>query len=296
MRRHSRSTAMAVAAGLSAILLSAPAGAQDKPSSDEPTMASPTGPNDLLNASLWMQRSVEYKANALAIYALGKLRLDAALGDKSASALGQENAQDLPPAIILDLDETVIDNSAYESGLITTNADYSSKTWDEWTTAEEAKAVPGSLDFLKYADSKGVKIFYVSNRTADQEEATRANMKALGYPMGGNVDTFLMNKEKPDWTSDKTPRRDFVAKDYRVIQLYGDNFNDFTQAASGSTEERQAAFDRLKEHFGKDWFMLANPTYGSWESAAFNDDFKLSTEKKRAMKIEALQPWTPANN
>ena len=283
-----------VALAAASCLFLTPAWAQDKAASPEPATASASGPNDLLNATLWMQRSVEYKANAIAIYALGRVRLDEALADKSWSALDQSDAGDKPTAIILDLDETAIDNSAYEAGLVTTNSDYSSKTWDAWTKAKDAKAIPGVIDFLKYADSKGVKIFYITNRNADQEEATRANMEALGYPMGGNVDTFLMNKEKPEWTSDKTPRRDYVAKDYRVLELFGDNFNDFTDKASGTMAEREAAFEELKDHFGKDWFMLANPTYGSWESTAYDNNYKLSNEEKRAKKMEALQPWTPA--
>ncbi|MCQ8781014.1 5'-nucleotidase, lipoprotein e(P4) family [Mangrovibrevibacter kandeliae] len=250
-------------------------------------------PNDLLNAALWMQESVEYKANAVGIFAFAKARLDAALTDKGASALDQSDAGDKPPAIIIDLDETAIDNSAYESGLVTTNADYSSKTWAEWVDAKQAKAVPGVLDYLGYADGKGVKIFYVSNRTADQEEATRANMQALGFPMGGNVDTFLMNKEKDGWGSDKEARRQFVANEYRVVAMVGDNYGDFTKAAGGTAPERMAAFEKDQAHFTTDWFMLANPTYGSWESTAFGNDYKLSADQKRAMKQDALEPWTP---
>ena len=137
-----------------------------------------------------------------------------------------------------------------------------------------------------------MKIFYVTNRDADQEDATRANMKALGYPMGGNVNTFLMKGEKPDWSSDKQSRRDVVARDYRVVELFGDNLGDFTSKSSGDPKERMAAFEELKDHFSRDWFMLANPTYGSWESTTFGNNFKLSAEEKRAMKIQALEPWT----
>ena len=251
-----------------------------------------SGPNDLLNAALWQQGSVEAKANAIAVYALGRMQLDAAVADKSASAIDQSDAGEKPVAVILDLDETVLDNSAYESGLVTSDSNYASKTWDKWTKAEDAKAVPGSLDYAEYANSKGVKVFYVTNRKADQEDATRANMKALGYPMGGNVDTFLMQGEEPDWKSDKSSRRDHIAKDYRVVQMFGDNFNDFTAEARGTPAERQAAFETLKSHFSKDWFMLANPTYGSWESATYDNNYRLPDPEKRALKVKALQPWT----
>ncbi|MFD1626152.1 5'-nucleotidase, lipoprotein e(P4) family [Azospirillum griseum] len=257
--------------------------------------ADPVGPNDLLNAELWMQNSVEYKATALSVYALGKLRLDEALADKSWTAATEQTGayQDLPPAVILDLDETAMDNSAYQTGLIATNSDFSPKTWDAWVKAEKATAVPGAVEFTQYAESKGVKVFYVTNRNADQEEPTRRNAQALGFPMGGNVDTFLMAKEKPDWGSAKGTRRAYLAKDYRILLLFGDNFGDFSDAYNGSEADRLAAFTAAKARFGHDWLMLPNPGYGSFESAPFQHNFKLSAEEKRAKKVGALAPWIP---
>ena len=154
--------------------------------------------NDLLNATLWMQRSVEYKANTTAIYALARLRLDEALADPSWTAATEQtgDVKNLPPAVILDADETVIDNSAYEAGLIAGRTDFDPQTWTAWVNTAEAKAIPGAVEFTRYADSKGVKVFYVSNRTKEEEEGSRRNMESLGFPMGGNVDTFLASKEQ----------------------------------------------------------------------------------------------------
>jgi 5'-nucleotidase (lipoprotein e(P4) family) len=198
--------------------------------------------NDLLNAEVWMQTAIEYRANCLTVYALAKLRLDQALADKTWTAYDQTgNYQDLPPAVILDLDETAIDNSAYEVGLVITGAHFDPKTWDNWTKVEQAKAIPGAVEFTRYADSKGVKVFYVSNRTADQKEATEHNLQALGFPMGGNVDTFLMQKDRPEWSSGaKGSRIAFVAKDYRVLLLFGDQFGDFSDKYNGSVSLRRA--------------------------------------------------------
>ena len=255
--------------------------------------ADPVPQSDLLNAELWMQRSVEYKANSLAVYALGRIQLDKALAEKTWTAATEQtgNYQDLPPAVVLDLDETAMDNSAYQAGLVTTNGEFSPKTWDAWVKAEKATAVPGAVEFTQYAESKGVKVFYVTNRNADQEEPTRRNAQALGFPMGGNVDTFLMSKEKPDWGSAKGTRRAYIAKDYRIVLLFGDNFGDFSDAYNGSEADRLKAFEAAKEHFGRDWLMLANPGYGSFESAPFGHNFKLSADEKRAKKIGALEPW-----
>ena len=251
------------------------------------------GPSDLLNAELWMQSAVEYRANCLTVYALARTRLDEALADKSWTAFDQTgDYQALPPAVVLDLDETAIDNSPYEAGLAVNGRDFDSKSWDAWTQAEQAKAMPGAVEFTKYADAKGVKVFYVTNRNADQKEATKRNVQALGFPMGGNVDTFLMQKDRPEWASSaKGVRVAYIAKDYRVLLLFGDNIGDFSDKFSGGIAERDVAFETLKAHFGHDWMMLANPSYGSWESAAYGNNFKLSADEKRARKMEALRPW-----
>ena len=155
-----------------------------------------------------------------------------------------------------------------KSWLVKAGKDYSGKTWAEWVADADAKAVPGAVEFTKYADTKGVKVFYVTNRSADQEEATRKNMEALGFPMGGNVDTFLMSKEKDDWTSKKGTRRAFVAKDYRILLLIGDNYGDFSDDYGGSEADRAKSLEANMAHIGHDWIFIANPEYGSFEIGA----------------------------
>jgi acid phosphatase len=252
--------------------------------------------NDLLNATLWMQRSVEYKGVTLGIFALAKMRLDEALADKNWTAVPDkqgDNFGDKPPAIALDADETVLDNDPYEASLITRGTDFSPKEWTAYVKDEITGAIPGAIDFLKYADSKGVKIFYISNRTKEEEPATIENMKKLGFPMGGNVDTFLSSGEKPEWHSPKENRVAYVAKDYRVMLLLGDNLGDFTDKYKGNLDERDKFFEESMAHWGHDWIVLPNPEYGSFESAPFGHNYKLSPDERRKMKIEALEPWKP---
>lgn len=252
--------------------------------------------NDILNATLWMQRSVEYKAATTGIYALGKIRLDQALADKNWTALPDiagANYQDKPPAIILDADETVLDNSPYEASLVTRNKDFSPKEWTQYVNDKVTRAIPGAVDFTQYAASKGVKVFYVSNRNEKEKPASVENMKALGFPMGGNVDTFLAVGQKPDWKSAKGTRYAYIAKDYRVLLLFGDNLGDFTDNYKGTAAEREKVFKDAKAHWGHDWIALPNAEYGSWESTPFGNNYKLSPDQRRKMKIDALQPWQP---
>ncbi len=228
--------------------------------------------HDMLLANLWMQRAVEYKANTLTVYALARLRLDEALADKNWTAAPAEQKgdfQNLPPAVVLDVDETVLDNSKYEVWLMQADQSFSTKTWNQFCAAQISTATPGAVEFTKYAESKGVKVFYVTNRGAETEKDTRANMEKLGFPMGGNVDTFLMQGEKPEWVGAKSTRRAAIAKDYRVLLNIGDNLGDFDDRYRSSEADRVKAFEAGMPYWGKQWLMLANPTYGSFDTSPY---------------------------
>ena len=129
----------------------------------------------------------------------------------------KDNYADKPPAIILDIDETVLDNSAFQARTILTGLSYPNG-WIDWGNEGEAPAVAGVKDFLLQAQSKGVKIFYVTNRVAELEEATRKNMLELGLPLDTDRDVLMMKGES-GWGSDKTKRRSLIANDYRIIMI-----------------------------------------------------------------------------
>jgi 5'-nucleotidase (lipoprotein e(P4) family) len=228
------------------------------------------------------------------VFALAKIRLDQALADKSWTAAPAEQKGDfgnLPPAVVLDIDETLLDNSLYQVWMLKNNQTFSTKTWNQFCAAQVSLAIPGAVDFTKYADSKGVKVFYISNRDASTEKDTRENMQKLGFPMGGNVDTFMMQNEKPDWGSAKSTRRAVVAKDYRVLLNIGDNFGDFDDRYRTSLDERAQAFDSDMAYWGKQWLVIANPTYGSFDTAAYGHDFKKPLPEQRKAKWDALESW-----
>ena len=251
--------------------------------------------SDMLLATLWTQRAVEYKANALTVFALARIRLDEALADKGWTAAPAEQTGDfrnLPLAVVLDVDETLLDNSKYQVWMMRANQSFSTKTWNQFCAAQVSTAIPGAIEFAKYADSKGVKIFYVTNRGAETEKDTRENMQKLGFPMGGNVDTFLMQGEKPDWTGAKSTRRAAITKDYRVLLNIGDNFGDFDDRYRTSEADRVKAFEAGMPYWGKQWLMLANPTYGSFDTAPFGHDFKKSRDEQRKAKWDVLEAWS----
>src|SRR5262245_44010608 len=259
-----------------------------------PALAQAPPANDLLNAVLWMQRSVEYKATTLSAFALARIRLEQALTDANWTAAPKEQTgayQALPPAIILDVDESIVDNSGYQAWMTMNDTTFDPKTWNAYVNTVTSLAIPGAVEFANYAASRGVKVFYISNRTAEEEPATRKNLEKLGFPMGGDVDTMLMTRKQPDWGSAKGTRRAYIAKNYRILLNVGDNFGDFVDEYRGTDAERLKVFEQYKDRWGREWIMIANPSYGSFESAPFNHDFKLSPDDRRNAKRGVLDAW-----
>jgi acid phosphatase len=250
--------------------------------------------HELLDSVLWTQTAVEFDAVATGAYALAALRLDEALANRNWTAaleqMGNGDYREKPPAVVLDIDETVLDNSAYEARLIAADDVYRSDTWGAWVQERAATAVPGALEFTRYAASKGVAVFYVTNRDADLEAATRDNLRARGFPLDEEDDRVLTRGERPEWdTSDKSPRRAFVADRYRLLLLVGDDFGDFSSASRGSIEERTSAATSYTSLWGRKWIVLPNAMYGSWEAALYGFDYGASEAEKRQRKREALR-------
>ena len=246
-----------------------------------------------LLAVLFKRTSAEYKANTFQIYTSAKNNIDKALADKSWTALQNQlkDYQNLPPAIILDIDETVLDNSEHQVRSIKNGTNYPIG-WKEWVSEESAGALPGVKEFLSYANTKGIKIFYVTNRTHDLEEYTRNNIKSLGLPFDNDMDVLLMKNEK-GWGSDKTSRRDLIRKDYRVIQIFGDQLDDFiplTESAK-SMNERKILIDKYADMWGEKWYMLINPMYGEWEEALYEHCWSCYPEENDRVnqRLKALE-------
>ena len=227
-------------------------------------------PHENLNAVLWMQSALEYEATTVQAYRLARLKLDAALKDPSWTAAIEQpaHAVTLKPAVILDIDETVLDNSYYQARMVRDGTTFSDDTWDRWCEEARATAIPGAREFAQYAAGRGVTVFYLSNRRASVEQATRANLAGEGFPIAEGLDTVLLRGERSEWAaSAKGPRRAHVARDFRILLLIGDDLGDFVADASGTPEARRARTASHADWWGERWIMLPNPSYGSWERA-----------------------------
>ena len=236
-------------------------------------------------AVLWQQSSAEYRALAFQAFNLAQLRLDQDLA-RHRSRRGRS----MRPAIVVDSDETVLDNTRFQAELILRGAAYTPQSWTAWCERAEAGAVPGAVEFLNYAFRHGVRVFYITNRRQTEKAGTVANLKKLGFP--DVSDETVMIREQGT-TASKESRRQSVRGSYRIVLLIGDNLNDFNDDFSGkSIADRKAQVDRERVQFGSQYIVLPNPMYGDWESAVVGNASNLSEAERRERRRAALQGIT----
>lgn len=229
----------------------------------------------LLAATLWQQSSAEAAALSYQNFHLARLMLDENM---------KHTKTDKPIAIITDLDETVIDNSAFNARMIIDNAPYSSESWAKWVKEAKAELLPGALDFFNYADSKGVHIVYLSNRSDSLKAFTMENLKRLGLPQISDKNILL----KTD-SSDKTARRESVLKDYEVVLYMGDNLRDFSEIFGKRGDDfGRAVVDSVQAEFGKKFIIFVNPMYGEWEKPILNYSYAHSPLQEDSLRKAAL--------
>ncbi len=234
----------------------------------------------LVMATNWFQKSAEMRACFYQTFALAKYQLN----DHYKNYEGKKKA-----AVVLDIDETILDNSPFEAHLINTSQLYSSQLWKEWTDKGIAKALPGAVEFTLFAKNLGVEVIYISNRKINELETTLQNLKNEGFPNAEKAFVFLRPIDK---SGDKTERRNLVNEKYEVLLYIGDNLTDFSQLYG----ERDADLgfkivDSTQHKFGNNYIILPNPTYGEWEGAIYGNDYSLSVEQKRKLRKEILEAY-----
>jgi len=230
------------------------------------------------NANLWFQQSAEMEVSFLQAYNRGKMLLKIKMDTLTDSAL--------KPAVVLDLDETVLDNSPYEVRLFLEGKNYSSESWQRWCKEAKAEALPGAIDFLNFADSLGLKIFYISNRKIGVFESTLKNLKTLKLPQAEKEHLLLRTTK-----SDKTERRNMVKAHHRILLYVGDNLTDYSQIfAERDSTLGNGLVKKHQQEILNNFIMLPNPMYGEWESAIYENDYSKTAAEKLDLRQNILNP------
>jgi len=238
-----------------------------------------------MDALLWSTASAEYDVIARQIFFQAQRQLDRQLSKKAESAAleQQKSFESLPPAVIVDVDDTLLSNGALHYRLMAEGTPFNNEIWAAWVNEARAKPIAGALEYATYANKKGVTVFYISNRDISLLEGTWQNLKQLGFPLEEERHQLLLLNGSDDWGWDKATRRAYVARKYRVLQVVGDGLGDFIGSTTTMTlEEQRHASSEYLEYWGEKWFMLPNPVYGDWEKAILNGGSMPKTDPMRA--------------
>ncbi|WP_427113289.1 5'-nucleotidase, lipoprotein e(P4) family [Megasphaera sueciensis] len=227
---------------------------------------------------LWMRSAAEYRALCYQGYNTAMAQVDTALADPARKGK--------PLAIVLDCDETVVDNiGGMSESAAAGNGLYTSAWWRDWIHEARSGAMPGAAKFLNEVHRKGVSIFYVSNRFAHiNYAATVKNLKGLNFPSVDREHVLLMTN-----TTDKQPRFDSVAAKYDVIVYMGDNAGDLPLYTDGtSMVQRNKIIDEHQADFGIKYIVFPNPAYGSWVGAMAKGYFSLTPQEREQVNRSIL--------
>jgi acid phosphatase len=254
--------------------------------------------DDNLNAVLWSQRAIEHDLIYQQVYRDAQDRLLRALQDKRWDALAKDDRlaplAGLKPAVVLDIDETVLDNSPYQARLIARGGEYNEADWAAWCRQRAARALPGAVAFTQFAARHGVAVIYISNRASALDQVTLDNLRKVGLPVAGPDALLGLGTPVEGCTQvggDKSCRRRYISRSYRVLMQFGDQLADFVSVAANNDTGRAQAIAPYRDWIGERWFVLPNPTYGAWESAALGEPSGLSPVQRRQLKREALRTY-----
>lgn len=274
----------------------APHSATPAPSATTSAAVASAPADDNLNAVAWTQTALEHDLIYQETLRSAQSQLLTALKDKHWDALPSDDRttpyKNLKPAVILDIDETVLDNSPYQARLIRKGGEFNEADWAAWCKEERARALPGAVAFTQFAAKHGVAVFYISNRAQDLDTATLNNLRKAGLPVSG-PDAFLglgtILRDCDQVGTEKNCRRQLIGQHYRVLMQFGDQLGDFVTVLSNTPAGRAQAMAPYMDWIGTRWFVLPNPTYGSWEPALFNNEWSTPREQRREQKIQALR-------
>jgi len=254
------------------ILLNAGLFAGEKPTQDHSTLS-----DQLTMSVLYVQSAAEYRALCYQAFNAAATSLDNRL---------QTEHPKKPFAVVVDLDETMLDNSPYEAKLVKDTLAYPAH-WKEWIDLAEADPLPGAVPFLNDAVKKGVEVFYVSNRKNMYLQSTIKNLLTKGFPHVDTEHVYLRTD-----VSSKTPRRNEISRNYTIALLIGDNLNDFSDIFKHkSSAERSQLVDKNHTAFGSKYIILPNPMYGEWEGAVYDYNWSLTPAQKDSARKANLRTY-----
>ncbi|OKB64692.1 5'-nucleotidase, lipoprotein e(P4) family [Serratia marcescens] len=227
------------------------------------------------SAVLWVQNSAEYYALVTQAFNMARYAFDQA-----------ESEPGKKKAVVVDIDETIMNNAPYEAHKVQTGELYSKRNWNEWIGKESAKPVPGAIVFANYVIRQGGEVFYVSNRKQTDYLHTMNNLIKVGFPQVSSK-TLLLR----DDMANKQQRFNKISDaGYDIVVYLGDNLDDFGSDFYRKKESaRKRAVSENAPKFGRQFIIMPNPMYGSWENVLTDKYPGLNVQEKTEARLKLIR-------
>jgi len=235
-----------------AIALVVPLGATSCATPDTPARSPDS------SALQWVRGSVEAAALYVQTYRLASDELAKQRGSKETSCAASRSE---PWGVVLDVDETVLDNSAWRVELAQRGQTYSEERWNAWARTQRATALPGAEQFIRGVKELCGHVVLVTSRSEGICDATRSNLQAQGLVHDAVICARGGKSKQQSFTEIGTGTAARGLAALEIVAFVGDNIQDFPEWTQTSCK----SLAELERDFGKKYFLLPNPIYGSWE-------------------------------
>lgn len=230
-------------------------------------------------------------------YLLAATMLNRALQDPNWTAAKEQRSVSayyrLGPAVVFDIDETILSNALNQGQIVRDDTEFTPELWSDWIATRRATAIPGAKEYIDQLRRRGIKVFYVTNRDHKHDEDTAANLIVEGFPLEPDRSNLLSKGKEPNWGSNKTTRRAYMAERDRIVQLVGDDdFDDATPIAGSpivTPESQLKSAEENRSYWGTKWIVVPNPMYGHSLDALYGFDHSLCRAKKLEKKRDAVK-------
>ncbi|GGO88538.1 hypothetical protein GCM10011584_15770 [Nocardioides phosphati] len=243
--------------------------------------------NILSAAVAWRETAAERDMLYRQGFNIARDRIDAVLRGR-----GQTRRGDKPLAVICDVDDTVLSADTYWVRLVAAGKQaFDDALWDKWVIENGPTATAGAVEFTRYAESRGVEVFYVSSRDQgpDTQRYGVGNLAHVGLAYADDAHcTFLRE------SSNKEPAQKAIAETHEVIAYLGDNLNDFRRTYYvKSVAQRKVLAGEDAEEFGRRFILFPNNTDGHWVGAIFGESEPADTPAYRERMLQAALNQVP---
>ena len=212
------------------------------------------------SATHWQRNSLEYCRLTVSAY-------DDALRAAERLAKANKHGQWI---VLMDADETVLDNSLYDRESDRCGGRESGAQWESWVATGMARDVPGAAAFTNAVHKLGGLVGIVTNRVQKDDAITQANLKQAGIWFDYEIGMTDTSDKTARWQGAVAALTRKFGGHPRAVMWLGDQVTDLAILDKKGAILRAMTQKDSGAGIGINLFLLPNPMYGNWQGNPAN--------------------------